>query len=132
MVRVPCDWDPVSCRAGGVWSGEEETQIGDTRRWIWHAAFVDARLHAAHHKQKYPSLPNGTCNVAGQRRYQDNKDAPPQVTTDAWAEAERQLQAGVGIKEVCASPGDEASTTRGGGCLSLVAQWPMVLNRCHT
>ncbi len=56
---------------------------------------------------------NGTCYVAGQRRYQDNKDAPPQVTTDAWAEAERQLQAGVGIKEVCASPWDNACTARG-------------------
>ncbi len=40
------------------------------------------------------------CLDAGQRRYDDNKGSPPNVSIDAWAEAEIALQAGVGIKEV--------------------------------
>ena len=50
------------------------------------------------------------------------------MTTDAWAEAERQLQAGVGIKEVRASPGYTACTTS----VVLMTQWQMVVDREHT
>ncbi|KAK9843537.1 hypothetical protein WJX81_008012 [Elliptochloris bilobata] len=37
---------------------------------------------------------------SGQRRYEGDKGSPPNVAIDAWAEAERELRAGVGIKEL--------------------------------
>ena len=50
-------------------------------------------------------LSQGACRSrAGQRRYDDNKGSLPNVSIDAWAEAEIALQAGVGIKEVRADP----------------------------
>lgn len=48
-------------------------------------------------------LTRSACH-AGQRQYDSDKGSPPNVAIDAWAEAERVLQAGMGIREVLYPP----------------------------